>query len=763
MKKELISISFMLKYCVLKEDDDILKMNQFFEITDKGNAFLDKIINVEEESVLTKQDAESLLILLCDKYDVIKTETLNLTGIISCINTYIKEGKLLFPYLFDNILYQKYKAVIGLEKSGIDFDSTQQLLDGTPAGTYQFGPYTVGAFGVVESDVSRIYMPAKSIPLWHCPIEGCSTFHSVELARRPRKSKISEFLSRCNKVDFDKDVDLRKDYEYHIIGESQLYAPNKLWQLPLFMGSCFSIDELRKIFGVLLNYNGYIRKKIGHFDKLKGNAEEIANSLEKNEILQLLLLFENDKVANAVEECIDSGLIYIPDTEIRESQFLDHRMAGLLIQNIECSRYGIRVVSDMESYPINRLYKVTKEIYCGLNDIQNLNWKLSTALGFSLEETNDYSMLETVLYEIDPEDFIRKILFNDRETIRKLVNVLEFGYYEVSASNIDFLIKKVLWKLGYNISFNSLEHENIMKNLKKFKDVALGEQVYTDDYKNKIRSESINFFVLLEGYLQKCLFFTTWALLSDHYNVTRFKYNEKDAYNFSFDKLNGYSFSEDSILNLSKNGNDTLYPIIEGFRALTEICRMAYDEREDCLKDKVYLPSGSSESIFYFPFIHTSLIQDMERQSYIQVVELINKFYIEVNTSNVCEIRNATSHNRRHEQFPTYNEFCVLFNNLERIFLSIEELGLYPFVYNCTEKHITRYGKVKIITTNENGKELVFYNLGDEIIDKPDFKEPHIIVPLIRFRGFDAGLILKSVNDSDYTRMWSNFPNRLSR
>jgi hypothetical protein len=763
MKLKLISICLLLKNCIFHDENEVLKLCNYFNLTQKGLDIAKELANELNDNFFSFDDIKSLLIFKSDIYNFIDYESIDMLGLITYLNTLISNGKITFPYIFDNILYQRYRNVINKELTSLEYDNTLLLLDGTPIGTYQFGPYIVGKLGIIETTNTRIFIPPSSIPLWHCPVEGCNTFHAVHLSKYPQLGKIYNFFKFISNKKWDKDIDIKEDFESKIIDKAKRYLPNQLWQIPLFIGTCFSVSELRSTFKLLLDNNGRIRSLFNNNSKLNGSSDEIIKKLNKEELMQLILLFDNIEIADSIERCIDNGQIIIPDTEIRENEFVDSKLAGLLIQNIECSRYGIRVISSFKSYPINRLYFITKKIFDTPNKIKNLNWKLSSISGFKIHTSDNYSMLENVLYDINPEEFVKKILFSEHDVVEKLFEVLEFGNYVIEANEIDFLVKKVLWKLGYNITFYSEEYMTILKSFERFKLVTLSENIYTDEYKNKIRSESINLFVSLEGFLQKCLYFLTWTLLSDHNNITKFSYKEKDAFKFSFDKLNGFSFSEEYKLNLNSNGNDTLYPIIEGFSALIQLSGDVYKDRYLNIKDEAELPSGSYESAFYFPFLHKSLIQDLDEENYTRVMEQISLFYDLLNTSTICEIRNATSHNRKHEQFPTIQKFKFFFDRLDEIFKHIEEHGIYPFVYNCIEESVDRYGKVNIRAINENGREIKFFRLGDEIFDSPAFEDPHIIVPLIKLRGFDAGFILKLVNDSEFTRMKENFPNRLSR
>lgn len=487
--------------------------------------------------------------------------------------------------------------------------------------------------------------------------------------------------------------------------------------------------------------------------------------------MQLILLESNKKIVNSIEELIDENNIIIPATEIRKSfnkNFLPgfDNEASTTSFTCQCSKFGIRsiplnqIMLD-EQFGLKRLRLLLKKLYSTKEEIENLNWKLRH-LNINGKRTNKkYEKLDYYISNNDIEEILLTLVFDDVDKLKKSFDILRFGNFFIpdSEKEEELLLNKIIWKLGFRLNTFPNELKIFWDRHQKFREECVKHNEYTEEVKELIRSKSINFFISLEEILQKSLSFMCWVLLSDHYKNTNFSYFYKEAEEIMFKYLNGYNLSEDHKLELDSRGKNTLYPLIEGFKVLALICEELKTNKTEYRKEEVNLPFGYKHDLCFFPFLHKHLILDLE--NFQRVITELKSLSQRLKNIDVCKIRNCTSHQREDEDFPPKKKLERFCYQIKEIIQSMEDLGIYPMVYRLHKKIKETYGRTKVKLINDANNVVELNLLNDNFFELPSFKDPLIFVPLLKLRSFDSGLRFSIKEESNYTKMWEDFPKRL--
>lgn len=112
--------------------------------------------------------------------DVLNTD---IGEIEKTLDNQIINNTLLYPWISDNILYDKYFFNFESERRALSFEESLKLLKDTPLGVYQVGEYLVGPFGLLKSSCKRMFQPALTIPLQSCSNPVCDKVHEIELSQ----------------------------------------------------------------------------------------------------------------------------------------------------------------------------------------------------------------------------------------------------------------------------------------------------------------------------------------------------------------------------------------------------------------------------------------------------------------------------------------------------------------------------------------------------------------------------------------------------
>lgn len=618
----------------------------------------------------------------------------------------------------------------------------------------------VGPFGVLTSSCQRFLPPVRTVPLWHCPDPSCTAIHPVLLSTgETMVSEAIELISTGSDEDelpstssaFFRDILGRPDYYDHMLIEI----------FPWLLVNAFSHTEFGHILAKLIDqHSKEIRERFPRNKRFKslltGSGENIANGLSKAQCFQLILLISDYDVINCMELLIDEGSINIPATEARTIGLI-YADRGWHDISWECSRFGARAVSRKADISVARLKLLIEHIYLD-KELEQLEWRLKHAPGQNIHEK-----LDIYVCNEDPKQIVRSMILDSKEHLQGAFKKIQFGMFEIPSSKEeeDTLIDKILWKLGFDIRLYP-PYERLFRNrLEKFVDVATSYSSYDESVKDLIRSAGVNFFVSLEEVLDHSLSFITWVLLSDHYRVTKFRYDISEARQFMASCLNGRQLGSNEPLEFDPGGKNTLYPLIQGFAVLAESCgEIIKNDPSKYRRPKTGLPGyyGRTE-IEVFPFLHTVFVLDLTRSDYEQIISLLHNVTDTLEDSQICDIRNRLEHKRT--DFPNQEEIKAACEAVKGAINMMGESGISPLIYFYSGRTTDEYDRGFMSFRNYRGREIRI-NTPTRLhaCRLPPRSVPLIICPRMHIGDTTELMRFQCEEMSEYKEMWQDYPKR---
>lgn len=761
--KTLYSISHFLYNSIISSKYEIdRKVSEYIILTEAGKKLfqtLKKKFNDTENykilySIFLKFYGDELLV------DVNKSNSVELGKLL---NKQIISDTIKFPWIYGRVLYDKYFN----EFEGKDEELTNQealrLLKNTPPGVFQLGTLIVGPFGVLESTIERYLPPIKNVNLWHCSDPSCTAFHSVRL-KNP-KTILSELLSDIYKIFSETQKSDWHRFYIDLVHAEKYYDIDRLTAVPTLLIDAFGNSELKILLKDLIDSNRNLREKFPNIKKLKGSSSNIINNIDRAECFQLILLEEERKMIGSLEKLIENKTIYIPPTEIR----YPHQAFSYGFYDIyhECSNLGIRSVSTLSNLAVMRLIDLIEKVNDDELSKKDLEWKLMDYKRDSFKET-----IENFVLHEGPEKIIKEsLLYSPRQTA-KAVNIL-YGYFKSPQNESDknVLINKFLWKLGFSINIYPDTLRNLSKKNLLLKSVTqnFGDQLSAKE-KEEIRSVAVNLFVFLEEILEHSLSFITWTLLSDHYSTTKFNYNFEDARTFMCSKLNGYIIGSNDPLRFDSTGQNTLFPLIEGFTALVEICDKYLSEGpEKYRRPDAQIPHFHEHTdLTIFPFLSSVLLFDIKQTQYEEIKSILIEIQREFTKNRILSVRNKLEHKERSkfnvDGFPTKKEIISACECIEVIFKKIVEKGIYPNVFLFKSSALDKYNRRKYELEDYAGKNIIIKPTAQfSAIHFPPFKSPQVISSIITIGSSNEFLRFKYEESSEYLAFWKDFPRKKNK
>lgn len=681
------------------------------------------------------------------------------------LNAEIIGKRIRYPWVYDRVLYDRFFDMFPTRTEELSYEETARLLENTPPGVFQIRDVIVGPFGVLNSSCDRFLPPARTAPLWHCSDPSCDGLHLVQLSGG--KNKVTEAVTFVSNESEKVDDSPSEWYEFFLnfAGRPGWYDDMHLGQFPWLLVNAFSEIEIQKILRKLIDrYSEEIRQRFPtnkRFESiLSGTAEKISQRLTKAQCFQLILLMSDESIVDCVESLIDEQVIKIPFTETRTPIVTIHP-GGWFYISCEASRFGVRSVSLKKDIALSRLKRLIKELYKEEQELELFKHKLRYVQGESM-----YEKLDRYVHTEDPKQIINTLVYDSPDHLRRAFNILRYGRFVLPTSpeEEERLLEKILWKLGFDIGLYPAYLPLFWSRLKKFRETAETCDTYNEHHMELIRSSGVNFFVSLEEILDFSLSFTTWALLSDHYGVTKFECNFDEARHFMVSHLNGRKLGSNRPLEFNSGGKNTLYPLIQGFAVLAELCNEIIEGKKGELKrSENELPGyyGKTE-IELFPFLHKTLLLDLGKRDCDRIIALLSKITSKLEISQIASIRNRIDHKRA--DFPKQEEIEKACGAVAEIVTEMEGAGICPVLYLYAGRVVDQYGRTVVKLKDYKGREITIDQPSNcSFCRLPSVIEPLIFVPCMHIGDSFESIRFKFEETSDYVTMWRDYPKRRPR
>jgi hypothetical protein len=363
-----------------------------------------------------------------------------------------------------------------------------------------------------------------------------------------------------------------------------------------------------------------------------------------------------------------------------------------------------------------------------------------------------------------PAQVLETLIFNDRTHIEKAFRFLRYGLFKIPTPEEEsHLIRKMLWKLGFDIGLYPSYHSLFWERLEKFKGAVITDK-YDERDQEAIRSAGANFFVSLEEILDYSLSFTTWALLSDHYGGTKFKCNLEEARRFMASRLSGRPLGRGEILQIDPAGKNTLYALVRGFSSLADLCDETVGrDVQDFNRPDASLPGFHQRTrIELFPFTHTVMILDLGKEDRDRITSLLRIATETLERVGVCNIRNRLDHKR--SDFPSKDELLAVCTGVADMVSRMEETGICPVVCLYAKEESDEYGRGQVVLRDYRGRTVeVRVPSQYPACRLPSLRKPQVVFRCARIDDSVELLRFEFEENSEYVMKWRDYPKRLPR
>jgi hypothetical protein len=735
-------------------------MNDHIVLTEYGERVYEKLRKDQDDY----EDHEIKFGLFLKFYHeelLVDVERCDLKSVRNEMTKRLHNNDLMSPWVYDRLLYDKYFDEFEETDTALTNSDVKKLLTGTPIGVFQIGKTVIGPFGVLESSDFRYLPPFKSVRLWHCSDPSCQAFHAVDL--KEGGTVYGNILEQIENQFQDIEAsDYFRFFMNLITHENNFYDINRVHEAPIMLINCFSESELREVLKQVINSSKDFRQRFPSDKRLKGSAMAIASELTKAECAQLLLLVDDRQLIKSLEELIDSEIVHIPATEVREALF--RSSGGFYSVFHQCNALGVRSIPDDPNISVVRLLNVIETIHRSDDDKRELEWRLMRYKRDSFKE-----MLENFVLSELPSNIVKDSLLYGRKQMQQVLELM-YGNFAVpnEESEKKQLVNKILWKLGFDVNIYPNTLSTFWDKLNTFRSItAMCSNILSETEKDNVRSAGVNFFVLLEEVLEKTLAYNSWVLLSDHFLKTRFRYTFEEARDFMCDTLNGSKVGSGDPLRFDKSGNNTLFPLVEGFVALMNICdTYRSEERMKFSRDISEIPHFHQRTeLTVFPFPSKVLLLDLKDSQYGELKSLMSELHREFAKNQVLSVRNRLEHKERGKKaadsFPTRDQILDAINAVESIFKILEEKGVYPNVFLFRSSIKDGYNRQIYEFEDSKGRIQVIKPIPQFIgCNLPDYEGPQLISSIFTIGNSGEQLHFKYQEQSEYLLFWKDFPKR---
>jgi hypothetical protein len=390
--------------------------------------------------------------------------------LISDISYGIRTKNLLLPYVFGGLLYRKANSLFTGMKDTLEPTETASLLSDTPQGVFQMRSFVTGPLGLLQSVQKRDYRPKRSVPLWHCADPSCTVIHPANL--RYYSGPLATVRTQLRRVLQSVSAPMpHSDLGYYrLMEDSDHYDDLHTGDLIPLLGDAFSLSELRLLLKAILDRPGGLRARLNRIDlgiKL-GSSQQIVDSLDAGECLQLILLEEDQTIIENLEKLIERETIRIPFSEVRTPRPY-HPRAGWYGIRCEASRYGVRFSTLTDGVPLARLKNVIRQIYEPSGNIGELAWKLRYVPGETASQRLDHHV-----HQSDPEAVILEHVFGSAGAPEQAFKAMRYGHFPNTFTRDEepYIVRKIIWKLGFDVPVFPLEYTRLSETLNNLRDIS---------------------------------------------------------------------------------------------------------------------------------------------------------------------------------------------------------------------------------------------------------------------------------------------------
>jgi len=431
----------------------------------------------------------------------------------------------------------------------------------------------------------------------------------------------------------------------------------------------------------------------------------------------------------------------------------------------ECSQLGVRVVSRQAHQPLARLRRLILQAYTSAPDRKQLAWMLGRAAAVGgIQEDTLGREVERFILEKSPGSVIRELVLASHEKLAQALAHLRSSHFGLPTSRSEDrqLVNRILWKLGFPRTHFNSRLEAFYEKLTEFEEAASGSQSRVEYWKENVRAAGVNCFAVVEEILDLSLAFSAWLLFSDHF-AEKHIFDLRRARMLVSKELSGVVQTEDGPLELSPAGDNTLFPLVAGFLALTQRSSELLQSEAKYRKPEVLLARYThGTTLQVFPYKHQRFLFDACKEELKETIDLLRTSGSSLRQSSVIAVRNGVIHPK--QKFPTRADIDSCSVTLRETVQALERAGLVPTLFATVKVEDDGFGRHEITSVNYGDRHLKWSPSPALHVIKslPSSRDPQVIVPSLHLPDTAEVLRFRVEEDSDYREMWRNYPRRRS-
>lgn len=732
------------------------------QLTDFGSKVLQKLVT--KNDVPAKEARLLCFLRLAHLEPLVDVERTDLDELRRVIDAQIRDRDLLYPFVLGRELYDRAAELYEDMRDTLSHAETLRLLEGLPIGVFQVENYVTGPYGLLRSPERRWFGPIKTVPMFHCSELTCSRIHPARLSS-DYSAPINQHQQVMERVleSFGEDESEWGEFMQEITGtEGSRFDDRSLEPLFLALGDLLADDELRLLLAHLLdNTAGDLRSRLEPL-ALVGKADDIAESLDRAGLTQVLLLARNDQLVSALDALILANddvprRLHIEPGEIRRLMTNRRLAYGTFGTYPELSSLGVRFTSDEYSLGPMRLKRLVDELYelDRSDEVDELEWQLRTVEGEDPPER-----LEEFVRSAEPDEVVERLILSRRTNLVLACERLGLRYEDFADDTM--FVQAVLWKLGFyrheahDLRSSFWDH---FGRLKTFCQTAgVGARVDAVE----LRSKAANYFVELEGVLDDSLSFATWALINDHIAAERpFDYAVSRDRLASFDALNEQYILRNPGADPLLRDKNTLQPLITGFGVLADFLAQLRDHPDARLREPDSYPRYARfTELKKFPFRHTTPFLDLLPRSQERIVESVEYVRKTLDAASVANIRNEHMHYR--VTSPDLAKLSSALDAAEKAVARLEADGLCRTLFKRISVRGDSWGRRIYTLKSAKGTEVAFarpsaydWSRMPALVGGPQY-----VMPAAVFARPNEMLRFRQTFTTSYATYWSSYPKR---
>jgi hypothetical protein len=684
-------------------------------------------------------------------------------------------GNILLPFMFGPDLYRTAATLFEDRTRSLPAAEVLRLLEGKPQGVFHFGPWLSGPLGLLKTTHHRSIPPTRRIPLQHCHDVACRAVHTTHLHSdsnaeiNRRRSDVTDILREESDKPSEFGVymaELMRDLDAN-------FDDQDCESLPYLLGDAFSDKELRALLGQLAEHDPSTANEM---DRVVGMTQVRALMQEDPEapgddnpdhatLMQLCLLATNDALRTAIDQIVLSNRgekgIDLPPGEVRRS-VLTNASSTEFRNRPEVSNLGFRVDSAGVLGPL-RLRRLVGKIFeaaptedaAHLDGHVELNWHLRDVSGLTVADR-----LDEYLRTSPPDEVIRRLVMSSKANVD--IAFEEVGL-ELVATDDDTQIKRLLWKLGFDVSSDVPLHERFWHLYERMLFGAQNANVSTIIDQEAVRGLGANFFVALENLLFDTVAFVAWALTNDHV---------VDKHPFTYagptEATVVLAAVREELMDLGARADRkpekwTLYPLVSSFRALRRHLESLQTRREAFGRPEADYPEFAGKtSLESFPFAQTVPFLSLTVASQREVLDVLEQASALLLDSKVHEVRNENLHHRQGSD--SYEKLLGALRGTSDAVRLLERAGFVRNLFLPDRHEGDRWGRTTHYLRSSDNREVGFRRPSSYTwLSLPNLGQPQYLVHIAKFADPNEILRFRSNTDSEFRQMWSDYPLRRRR